>query len=321
MAKANQKIRIAVDAMGGDYAPGEIVKGVVMAAKDTDVEIALVGRPDAVEAELAKYDVANLPIHCIRADEIIGEMENPALAVRRKPNASLAIATKLLRDGEVDGLISAGPTGALATSACQYLGMIEGIERPVIGGTIFDALPNTVVFDCGVNMDCKPYHLLTFAMIGCVYCQKLLNIANPTLGLLNIGAEESKGNQLTRATYQLLKKSGFNFIGNIEGSDIMKGKTNVIVCDGFVGNVLFKFLESIGMFHDLAGLEKDADLGGGLIWGVNGIVRKLHGASRAPHVALKIGHVNLAVEADLIGAIKSEITRVRQEVKADEEAI
>jgi glycerol-3-phosphate acyltransferase PlsX len=163
-------------------------------------------------------------------------------------------------------------------------------------------------------MDCKPYHLLTFAAIGSVYCKKLLDIANPTVGLLNIGVEESKGNQLTRETHALLKESGFNFIGNIEGSDIMSGGANVLVCDGFTGNVLFKFVESTGLFHDSAGKESDANLGGGLIWGASGIVRKLHGASRAPHVALKIGHVKLAVEADLISAIKTELTNVAQGV-------
>ena len=315
MAKATQKVKVVVDAMGGDYAPADIIEGAVMGVKnDDEVEVALVGPPEIIEAELAKYDITGLPIRCIRADETIKETENPALAVRRKPNSSLAVAFRLLRDGEAEGLISAGPTGAIATSGIQYLGMIEGMERPVIGGTIFDALPNTVVFDCGINMDCRPYHLLTFAVIGTVYCKKLLNIANPTVGLLNIGIEETKGNQLTRATYPLLKKSGLNFIGNIEGHHIMSGKANVLVCDAFVGNVLFKFLESIGMFHDSAGREKDSDLGGGLIWGVNGIVRKLHGASRAPHVALKIGHAKLAVEADLISAIKSELTRIAQEI-------
>jgi glycerol-3-phosphate acyltransferase PlsX len=315
MVKANQKVTIAVDAMGGDYAPGDIVKGAVMAVKsDAEVEVALVGPPDIVEAELAKYDVANLPIRCVRADDIIGERENPALAVRRKPNASISVATRMLKEGQAEGLISAGPTGAIATSGIQYLGMIEGMERPVIGGAIFDALPHMVVFDCGVNMDCKPYHLLTFAAIGVVYCKKLLNIPDPAVGLLNIGAEENKGNQLTRAAHPLLKKSGFNFIGNIEGHHIMDGKANVLVCDAFTGNVLFKFLESIGMFHDSAGRERDSDLGGGLIWGVNGILRKLHGASRAPHVALKVSHVKLAVQADLISAIKSELARIAQEV-------
>lgn len=314
MVKANRRVRVAVDAMGGDYAPGEIVKGAVLAAEKGDLDVALVGPTDIVEAELAKYDASNLPISCVRADEFIKEDENPALAVRRKPNASIAVATKMVKAGEADGLISAGPTGAIVSAAIQYLGMIEGMERPVIGGAIFDPAPNTVIFDCGVNIDCKPYHLLTFAVVGSIYCKKLLNIANPTIGLLNIGAEETKGNQLAKETYRLLQKSGLNFIGNIEGNELLSGRANVIVCDAFVGNVVFKFVESLGLFKDLAGKDKKQDLGGGLIWGVNGIVRKIHGASRAPHVAVKIHHVKLAVEADLIGAVKSELAAFAQAV-------
>ena len=313
--RGNQRIRIVVDAMGGDYAPGDIVRGAVLAAEKGDVEITLVGPMDTVEAELAKYDVSHLPISCIRADEFIKEGENPALAVRRKPNASIAVAAKVVKEGGADGLISAGPTGALVSSAIQYLGMIEGIERPVIGGAIFDAVPNTVVFDCGVNMDCKPYHLLTFAIIGYVYCKKLLNIANPTIGLLNIGAEEAKGSQLTRETYSLLQRSGLNFIGNIEGNQMMSGRANVLVCDAFVGNILFKFVESIGIFRDSADREEKHNLGGGLIWGVNGIVRKVHGADRAHHVAVKIQHTKQAVELDLIGELKSELTSITREIK------
>jgi len=268
-----------------------------------------------VEAELARYDASGLPIRCVRADEFVKEDENPALAVRRKPNASIAVATRMVKAGEADGLISAGPTGAIVSAAIQYLGMIEGIERPVLGGAIFDPVPNTIMFDCGVNIDCKPEHLLTFAIIGSVYCKKLLGIANPTVGLLNLGAEESKGNQLTKESYQLLKKSGLNFIGNIEGNEFMSGRANVIVCDAFVGNVVFKFVESIGLFKDTAGRDEKSDLGGGLIWGVNGIVRKVHGASRAPHVAIKINQVKLAIEADLIGTIKSELAIFLKESK------
>ena len=315
MVTPSHRIRVAVDAMGGDYAPDDIVKGAVLAAEKGDVDIALVGPTDIVEAQLAKYDTSGLPIRCVRADEFVRENENPVLAVRRKPNVSIAVAAKMVKEGEADGLISAGSTGAIVVSAIQYLGMIEGMERPVIGGAIFDAVPNTVVFDCGVNIDCKPYHLLTFAIIGSIYCKKLLNVANPTIGLLNIGAEETKGNQLTRETYRLLQRSGLNFIGNVEGNEIMSGRANVIVCDAFVGNVVFKFVESLGLFEDSAGRDEKHDLGGGLIWGVNGIVRKIHGASRAPHVAVKINHVKLAVEADLIGAIKSELATFIKEVK------
>lgn len=313
MAETTRRIRIALDAMGGDYAPGDIVKGAVMAAERGDVEIALVGLPDAVATELARYDAANLPIRSVRADEIIPEGTNPALAVRQKPNSSIAVAARMVKAGEVDGFISAGPTGAVVTSAIQYLGMIEGIERPVIGGAIFDNVPNTVVFDCGVNMDCKPYHLLTFAIIGHIYCKKLLGIDNPAVGLLNIGAEEGKGNQLTKETYPLLKKSGLNFIGNIEGNQVTSGRANVLVCDAFVGNILFKFATSLGLFHD-SPEARGYNQGGGLVLGVNGIVRKLQGASRAPHVAATIHQTKEAIKADFIGALKTELTTIAKQV-------
>ena len=313
--KANQKTRVVVDAMGGDYAPEEIVKGAVSAAQGDGLEVLLVGPQDIVEAELAKYDTSGLSIRSIPADDYIREGENPALAARRKPNSSIAVAMRMMKEGEADGLISGGPTGAVVTSAICTIGMIEGIKRPVIGGAIFDAAPKTVVFGCGVNMDCKPYHLLTFAVLGSVYCKKLLGVADPAIGLLNIGAEGSKGNQLTKETYSLLEKSGLNFIGNIEGYELLSGRANVIVCDAFVGNVLFKFVESIGLFEDTAGTDEKRDLGGGLIWGVNGIVRKVHGHSRAAHVASKISHVKLAAEVDLIGAIKSELAAIMKLTK------
>ncbi len=307
MAKANGKIRVVVDAMGGDYAPEEIVKGAVEAAKDEGLEVLLTGPPDIVEAELAKYDTSGRAIRNIPSQDYIKEGENPALAARGKTNSSISVAMRTLKNGEADGLVSAGPTGAVVTSAIVNIGMIEGIKRPVIGGAIFDAAPKTVMFDCGVNMDCKPYHLLTFAVIGSVYCRKLLGVADPTIGLLNIGKEGAKGNELTKAAYGLLEKSGLNFIGNVEGFELLSGKANVIVCDAFVGNVLFKFVESVGMFNDDAGADDKHDLGGGLIWGVNGIVRKVHGHSRAPHVAVKISHVKMAVKVGLIDAIKTEL--------------
>jgi glycerol-3-phosphate acyltransferase PlsX len=295
--------------MGGDFAPGEIVKGAVMAAEKNEVEVAVVGLPDVVEAELAKYDTDGLPLRFVPADDAIREGKNPALSVRNKPNSSIAIAARMVRTGEADGLISAGPTGAVATSAIRYLGMIDGVKRPIIGGAIFNPTPQTVVFDCGVNMDCKPSHLLTFAVIGSVYCKKLLKIPNPTVGLLNIGTEETKGNQLTLEAYPLLKESSLNFVGNIEGHQMMSGKANVLVCDAFVGNVLFKFVESIGLFKDEPG-ARGYELGGGLILGVNGIVRKMHGASKGPHVAATIHQAKAAIETDLIDSLKSELKAV-----------
>jgi len=338
MSEAKHTVKIALDAMGGDYAPEEIVKGAVLAAEKNDVEISLVGPSDTVAGELAKYSTSYLPLHCVGADGFIGEGESPALAVRRRPNASIAVAVKMVKKGEADAVVGAGSTGAIVTSALRYLGMVEGIERPVVGGPIFGIAPNTILMDCGANVDAKPYHLLTFAVVGTIYAKKLLNIANPTVALLNIGAEENKGNELTRETYPLLQKSGLNFIGNVEGNEILSGRANVIVCDGFVGNILFKFGESgvelvgnwlrgklksyplVGLFKrpfkNLASLFGEPHgIGDGLIWGVDGIALKIHGASRAPDVAKKIAQAKLVVNMDVVGSLKAELATIRSQLK------
>lgn len=338
MAAANQRVRIAIDAMGGDYAPGEIVKGAVGAAEEDDVEVILVGPTNTVESELAKYNISRLPIHCANADDFIQEEEHPALAVRRKPNSSIAVATKLVKTREADALVAASSTGAVVTSAIQYLGMIDGIDRPVLGGVLSNVAPNTIIMDLGVNVNCKPEHLLNFAIIGSVYARMFLNIGNPTVGLLNIGKEETKGNQLARETYPLLQKSGLNFIGNVEGNGILAGQANVIVCDAFVGNAIFKFSESgaeiIGNYFKnkmkshpilsrfLKGKVKDLvaslslpdSVGGGLIWGVDGIVLKIHGHSRAPDVTIKIAQAKMAVERDVVSCLKSELIKIRKHI-------
>jgi len=338
MTEANQRIRIAIDAMGGDYAPGEIVKGAVAAAEKDDIEVILVGPINTVEAELAKYDISRLPIRCANADDFIKEEEHPALAVRRKPNSSIAVAIKMVKAGEADAVVAATATGAIVTSAIQFLGMVDGIDRPVLGGPLSSIAPNTVIMDLGVNVDCKPEHLLNFAIIGSVYARLFLNIANPTVALLNIGKEEGKGNQLARETYPLLQKSGLNFIGNVEGNGILTGQANVIVCDAFVGNTIFKFMESgagvIGNYfeskaksypmlsHLLKGKVKDLvaslslpdSAGSGLIWGVDGIVMKIHGHSRAPDVTIKIAQAKMAVERDVVSCLKSELAKIRKHI-------
>jgi len=338
MTKANQRVRVAIDAMGGDYAPGEIVKGAIAAAEKDDVEVILVGPTDSVEAELAKYNISRLPVHYVNADDFIKEEEHPALAVRHKPNSSIVIATKMVKAGEADGLLGATATGSLVTSAMQFLGMVDGIERPVIGGVLSSVAPKTAIFDLGVNVDCKPQHLLTFAIIGSVYARIFLNVANPTIALLNIGREEDKGNQLVREAYHLLQKSGLNFIGNVEGNGILEGQANVVVCDAFVGNAILKFGESgakvisnyltskvskypiIGHLlkgkvdNLMASLSLLDIIGGGLIWGVDGIVFKIHGHSRAPDVAKKIAQVKMAVEGDVVNCLKSELTTIRKKL-------
>jgi len=339
MAKTNQRVRVAIDAMGGDYAPGEIVKGAVAAAQKSDVEIILVGPTDIVEAELTKYNISRLPIHCVKAEDLIKKEKLPALAVSRKSNSSIAVATKLVKEGEADGLLGATATGPLVTSAFQFLGMIDGIERPVIGGVLSGIAPKTAIFDLGVNVDCKPEHLLTFAIIGSVYAKIFLDIAKPTVALLNIGQEKDKGNRLTREAYPLLQKSGLNFIGNIEGSGIFSGQANVIVCDGFVGNTILKFSENGAatianylkskakgypiISHLLKGKVKDLmvslyppdSIGDGLIWGIDGIVLKIHGHSRASVVTNKIAQVKMAVEKNVLNYLKTELSQIKERIK------
>ena len=335
MPATNQVVRIAVDAMGGDYGSGEIVEGAVLAAEENnDLDIALVGSRDIIESELAKYNT-HLPIGCVGADGFATEGEHPALAIRRKPNASVVVAANMVKAGEVDAMISGGPTGATAASAIQSLGLIAGIERPAIGGAFETLAPNTVLMDCGVNVDCKPYHVLAFAIMGSVYAKQLLNIANPTVALLSTGAEEGKGSELVRESYSLLRDSGLNFIGNIEGNDILSGRANVVVCDGFTGNVILKFYESIGYyagewlkkrlkgfpkvglvrklftsFTSLTRVTEGESIGSGLLWGVDGVVFVMHGGSKAPQVARTIAKAREAVKADLVVSIKSEIARI-----------
>jgi len=335
MPKANKMVRIAVDAMGGDYGSGEIVKGAVLAAEENDdVNIALVGSRDIIESELARYN-NHLPISCIEADGCVTEGEHPALTIRRKPNSSVSIAANLVKSGEVKAMISGGPTGATATSAIQSLGLIPGIARPAVGGVFETLAPNTVLMDCGVNVDCKPHHFLAFAIMGSVYAKRLLNVANPTVALLSTGAEEGKGNQLVRESYALLRDSGLNFIGNIEGNDILSGRANVILCDGFIGNVILKFYESIGYyagewlkkrlkgfprvgparklftsFTSLTRVMEGESIGSGLLWGIDGVVFVMHGSSKAPQVARTIAKAREVVKVDLVTSIKSELASV-----------
>jgi glycerol-3-phosphate acyltransferase PlsX len=336
----NGRIRVAVDAMGGDYAPEEIVKGVVLAAKEDDVEIFLVGTTNILEKELAKYKFTNgSPIHVVEASEVIKENESPVDVIRRKPNCSIAVAAKMIKSGEADALVSAGSTAAVAISAIQFMGMLDGVYRPAIVGSLGSFAPNTVMVDLGANVDCKPHQFLAFAIAGSVYAKKFLNIADPKIALLSTGSEESKGSEAVREAYSLLKNSGLNFIGNIEGSDILNGKANVIVCDGFVGNVLLKFYESIGgyakdwterklkkypplralarlLFNRLfpaTKISRETEKnGGGILWGVGGVVKIAHGASRAPQIANAIESAKESVKAGIVDSLKSELAKFNQ---------
>jgi glycerol-3-phosphate acyltransferase PlsX len=300
------------------------------------VEIFLVGPTHIIEEELSKYNTAHLTIPCIEAKELIKEGEHPALALQRKPEASVAVAARLVKQGQADAMVTMGSTGAAMVSSLYTLGTFEGIERPVLAGPFLGFAPNTVVVDYGANVDCKPHHLVNFAVIGCVLAQKFLNIPHPTVALLSIGAEEGKGNNLVRESYPLFKNSGLNFIGNVEGNDIPLGKANVIVCDGFVGNILVKFCESLGgtiaawlreslqgqlpagdinsLAEKLVSLTNPAEVyGGGPLLGVNGVVIVGHGRSRAPEVAKAIHQAKYAVEIGFVETLKSELSKAQAE--------
>ncbi|MBN1368124.1 MAG: phosphate acyltransferase PlsX [Dehalococcoidales bacterium] len=330
-------MKIAVDAMGGDFAPEEIVKGSVSGAKQYDTGITLVGPQERIQAELAKYDTAGLDIDILHTDEYLIEGEQPAFALRAKRKASILMAAKLVRDGKASAAVGVGPTGGVFAAAVGVLGVLEGLARPVIGGNFLGFAPNTVVIDLGGNVDSRPDQLLDFGIIGMVFARKWMNIENPTIALLSNGAEEGKGNEVVKETYGLYKKSGLNFIGNVEGHDVASGKANVVVCDGFVGNTIVKFCEGLGavtaewlekkltgkipadelknMIVEYKKATISADnTGGGPLLGINGVVFKAHGRSKAPEVATTIGTAKKMVEIDLVGTLKAELQFVRSKL-------
>lgn len=327
-------MRVAVDAMGGDYAPQEIVKGAIQAVERDEIEVILVGSEDAIHRELEQHDVSGLAVRVVNATESIRDGESPVAALRQKPDASVLVAIRLVKEGQADAVVSMGHTGAVMVSAIEILGKLEGIKRPTAGTFLCGFAPNTLVFDLGPNADCKPRDLMNFATIGSVVARKMLHINNPTIALLSNGSEEGKGNKLVREAYPLFKQSSLNFIGNVEGNDIPLGKANVIVCDGFSGNVMIKFCEGLGnsivewlrirldkrlpqkeidaIGNDLFALTHTVDVSGGaMIYGVNGVVWIGHGRSKAPEVADSIHQVKLAVEADFLGELKSELGKLQ----------
>ncbi|MBN1192016.1 MAG: phosphate acyltransferase PlsX [Dehalococcoidales bacterium] len=332
------EIKISVDAMGGDYAPGDIIKGSVMGAREHNTGIILVGPRTRIEEELAKHDTAGLDIEIVHTDEYLIEGEPPAYALRTKRNASIALATRLVREGRAQAVLGVGPTGGVLTSALMYLGTLEGIARPIVGGQFCGLIPKMVLMDMGGNIDARPEQYIDFAVIGVIYAKKLMGIPDPTVGLVSVGAEEGKGNAVTREAYPLLKQSGLNFIGNVEGNDIAAGKANVVVCDASIGNVVVKYTEGLGtaistwlreelkghlpedkinaLSEKLLRLTVPADTqGGGPLWAVNGVVFKAHGRSQYPQVANTIGEIKRFVEMDVLGALKEEFARVKNNIK------
>ena len=314
-------IRVVVDAMGGDYAPREIVRGAVEGARGHNIEVVLVGRREAVEKELSDYDLDGARINTCWAEETVGMDEDPVRAVRRKPNSSIAVGIKLVKSGEASAFVSGGSTGAVATTALLSLGKKKGISRPALGIIISSPSGPVLFLDVGANSDCKPKHLLQFAEMGNVYMKRIFDISEPRIGLLSNGEEEIKGNKLARAAYQLLAKSELNFLGNVEGHDLPKGKTDVVVTDGFTGNVVIKLSEGLGeVFAELSKQAVDNNpifreaerrilnytaLGGAFLLGVKGNVIITHGKSDAGAMKQAIRLAERMVEQQVADAIGS----------------
>jgi glycerol-3-phosphate acyltransferase PlsX len=255
-------MKIAVDAMGGDHAPREIVDGAVLAAVEDGAEILLVGQPAAVDAELARHGAgARSRIEVVPAEEVVGMDDPPITPIRKKRRSSIRLCAELVRAGRAQAMVSAGNTGAAMIAAKMVIGTIPGVDRPALAAVFPNRTGRTVVLDVGANIDSKAENLRQFAVMGHFYAQEVLRTPAPRIGLLSIGEEDVKGNDLTREVFQVLKTTGLNFVGNVEGRDFFNGTVDVVVCDGFVGNVVLKAAESMaGLFGQMLrdGLQKSA---------------------------------------------------------------
>ena len=317
------RARIALDAMGGDHAPDEIIAGAIRASEELDVEVLLVGDRAQIETYLKQHPASPQNLEIVDAEGVISMDEEPLTALRRKPKASINVAMELVKKNRADAVVSAGHSGAAMAAALLRLGRLKGIDRPAIG-TVFPTLladKSVIVLDVGANVDCKPKYLEQFALMGTVYSKYVMGTEDPKVGLLNIGEEPTKGNDLALQTYERLEANPhIPFIGNAEGRDVLSGNFDVIVCDGFVGNVVLKFAEAVGeivlsimkeelpqgwrgmlgtaiLKPNLKSLKQridHAEHGGALLFGVDGICIISHGSSRAPSI---FNAVRLAKEA------------------------
>ncbi|MBR2948458.1 MAG: phosphate acyltransferase PlsX [Lachnospiraceae bacterium] len=334
-------IKVAVDAMGGDNAPGEIVKGAVEAIQaDKRVKVFLVGKQDAVNAELAKYTYPAEQLEVVDASEVIETAEPPVLAIRKKKDSSLVKALYMVREGKCDAFVSAGSTGATLVGGQVIVGRAKGVERPPLAPLIPTETGVSLLVDCGANVDARPSHLVQFARMGSIYMENIVGIRNPRVAIVNIGAEEEKGNALVKETFPLLKEcKDINFIGSIEARDIPAGYADVIVCEAFTGNVILKLYEGVGksliklvkkgMMTSLrskigALLVKPAlketlksfqldEHGGAPLLGLKGLVVKTHGSSNAVEIKNTILECITYKEQDIVGKIQRSIAAANEE--------
>ncbi|MDR3307226.1 MAG: phosphate acyltransferase PlsX [Endomicrobium sp.] len=332
---------IALDAMGGDFAPVSTVEGAILAAKESGsgYKILLVGPEKLLAEEMSKYakryNVASLDIEIVNATEIVFMDEHPAKAVRQKKDSSLSVCAKFVADGKADAFVSMGNSGAVMAAALFYLKRIDGVLRPAISTTFPTIDGHCIIADMGANVDCKPEYLLQFGIMASLFCEKITGIKRPRVGLVSVGEEDTKGNELTLAAFELLKKADINFVGNVEGRDIPKSKADVVICDGFVGNVILKFGEGLAevlfklirqalkkhpvawaslpfLWFVIKDLRKKVDYsecGGAPLLGVDGVCIVGHGSSNCKAVKNAIFAGAKAAEHNLTKDIKKAIAK------------
>lgn len=327
--------KVALDAMGGDNAPQAVVQGAVdVALKREDIKIFLVGQEDVVNAELQKYTYPKERIEVVHASEVIETAEPPVMAIRKKKDSSIVVALNMVKKGEADAFVSAGSSGAVLVGGQLIVGRIKGVERPPLAPLMPTEKGVSLLIDCGANVDARPSHLVQFAKMGSIYMKNVMGIENPRVAIVNIGAEEEKGNALVKETFPLLKEcDDINFIGSIEAREIPHGGADVIVCEAFVGNVILKLFEGVGAVL-LSKVKKGlmtslrskigallikpalketmksfdaSEYGGAPLLGLNGLVVKTHGSSTAKEIANSIVQCVTFKEQDISGKIKESI--------------
>ena len=328
-------INVAVDAMGGDNAPVEIIKGAAQAVQQSErIKVFLVGKEEVIQKELANYSLSQEQVEIVNATEVIETAEPPVAAIRAKKDSSIVKGMKLVKDGTCDAFVSAGSTGAVLVGGQVLVGRNKGVERPPLAPVIPTAKGAALLIDCGANVDARPSHLVQFAQMGSIYMENVLGIKNPKVGIVNIGAEEEKENALVKETFPLLKEcKEINFVGSVEARDIPAGAVDVVVCEAFVGNVILKMYEGVGsiMLHEIkkgmlstlrskigALLVKPAlketlktfDLeqyGGAPLLGLKGLVVKTHGSSKAVEIKNSILQCETFKEQQINEKIKARL--------------
>lgn len=331
-------MRIFVDGMGGDNAPIEVVKGCILAIQEYDIDLSIIGNEDLISMELSKYHYDKSKIIVIPSTEVIENTEEPALAIRRKKDSSLVVGLESMKQYENSVIISAGSTGALLAGGLLKLGRIKGIYRPALAPALPTQNGISLLLDAGANADCKSSYLQQFAIMGSIYMKNVLGIENPRVGLINIGSEEKKGNELVKETYQLLKESDINFIGNVEAREIPNGVADVLVCDGFTGNIVLKLTEGVAMYifkalkdtimastkgkiggmllksnlKDFKNQMDYSEYGGAPLLGVKGGVIKAHGSSDAKAIKNAIRQGIKFIENDVLSEISKKIVEINE---------